>query len=86
MPRIKNQDEVKAYIQETVSKSEMDRTELNKGKTGCRLEGIKAINPVNGREVEVFIGDFVWQIMERVLLWLYQYMMNVTLNMRFPQY
>ena len=59
MPRIKNQDEVKAYIQETVSKSEMDRTELNKGKTGCRLEGIKAINPVNGREVEVFIGDFV---------------------------
>ncbi len=37
----------------------MDRTELNKGKTGCRLEGIKAINPVNGREVEVFIGDFV---------------------------
>ena len=59
MPRIKNQDEVKAYIQETVSKSEMDRTELNKGKSGCRLEGIKAINPVNGREVEVFIGDFV---------------------------
>ena len=59
MPRIKNQDEVKAYIQETVSKSEMDRTELNKGKSGCRLKGIKAINPVNGKEVEVFIGDFV---------------------------
>ena len=59
MPRIKNQEEVKAYIQQTLSKSDMDRTELNKGKTGCRLEGIKAINPVNGREVEVFIGDFV---------------------------
>ena len=59
MPRIKNQDEVKAYIQETVSKSEMDRRELNKGKSGCRLEDIKAINPVNGKEVEVFIGDFV---------------------------
>ena len=59
MPRIQNQEEVKAYIQETISKSDMDRTELNKGKTGCRLEGIKAINPVNGKEVEVFIGDFV---------------------------
>lgn len=59
MPRIKNQEEVKAYIQETISKSDMDRTELNKGKSGCRLEGIKAINPANGKEVEVFIGDFV---------------------------
>ena len=59
MPRIQNQEEVKAYIQETISKSDMDRTELNKGKSGCRLEGIKAINPVNGKEVEVFIGDFV---------------------------
>ena len=37
----------------------MDRTELNKGKTGCILKGIKAINPVNGREVPVFLGDFV---------------------------
>jgi len=59
MPRIQNQEEVKAYIQETISKSDMDRTELNKGKSGCRLEGIKAINPANGKEVEVFIGDFV---------------------------
>ena len=59
MPRIQNQEEVIAYIQETISKSDMDRTELNKGKSGCRLEGIKAINPVNGKEVEVFIGDFV---------------------------
>ena len=59
MPRIKNQDEVKAYIEEVNKKSEMDRTDLNKGKSGCRLEGIKAINPVNGKEAEVFIGDFV---------------------------
>ena len=59
MPRITNQEEVKAYIQETSSKSDMDRTELNKGKTGCRLEGIKAINPINGKEAEIFIGDFV---------------------------
>jgi len=59
MPRIKNVDEVKAYIEETSKKSELDRTELNKGKTGCKLEGIFAINPVNGKEVPVFIGDFV---------------------------
>ena len=59
MPRIKNQDEVKAYIEEVAKKSDMDRTELNKGKSGCRLEGIKAINPINGKEAEIFIGDFV---------------------------
>lgn len=59
MPRIKNQEEVKAYIKETVSKSDMDRTELNKGKSGCRLEGVKAINPATGKEAEIFIGDFV---------------------------
>ena len=57
--RVKNREEVEAYIDETTKKSELDRTELNKGKTGCRLEGIYAINPVNGREVPVFIGDFV---------------------------
>ncbi len=59
MPRIQNQAEVQAYIDETVKKNDMERTELNKGKTGCRLEGVYAINPVNGKEVEIFIGDFV---------------------------
>ena len=59
MPRIKNKDEVNAYIEETLKKSDMDRTELNKGKSGCILEGIYAINPVNGKEVPIFIGDFV---------------------------
>ena len=59
MPRIKNQDEVKAYIEETRKKNDMDRTELNKGKSGCRLEGVKCINPANGKEAELFIGDFV---------------------------
>ena len=59
MPRIKNQAEVQAYIDETVKKNDMDRTELNKTKSGCALEGIYAINPVNGKEVPVFIGDFV---------------------------
>ncbi len=59
MPRIKNQAEVQAYIDETVKKNDMDRTELNKTKSGCVLEEIYAINPVNGKEVPVFIGDFV---------------------------
>ena len=59
MPRIENKDEVNAYIAETLKKNDMDRTELNKTKSGCRLEGIFAVNPVNGKEVPVFIGDFV---------------------------
>lgn len=59
MDRIENKEEVQAYINETVKKSDMDRTELNKGKTGCRLQGVYAINPVNGKQVPVFIGDFV---------------------------
>ena len=59
LPRVENKEEALAYINETAKKSAMDRTELNKGKTGCILKGIKAINPVNGREVPVFLGDFV---------------------------
>ena len=59
MPRIENKDEVNAYIEETIKKSDMDRTDLNKTKSGCPLKGIYAINPVNGKEVPVYIGDFV---------------------------
>ncbi len=58
-PRIKNWDEVEKYREEVAKMSDMDRTELNKGKSGLRLEGVKAINPVNNREVEIFLGDFV---------------------------
>ena len=59
MPRVENKEEVEAYILETSKKSNLDRTELNKGKSGCEIKGIKAINPVNGKEVPVFLGDFV---------------------------
>ena len=59
MPRVKNKKEVEAYIKETSLKSAMDRTELNKGKSGVEVKGVKAINPVNGKEVPVFLGDFV---------------------------
>ena len=57
--RIENWDEVVAYRKETAKKSEFDRSELNKDKSGCILKGIYAINPVNGRQVPVYIGDFV---------------------------
>ena len=59
MPRVENKSEVEAYIKETSLKSAMDRTELNKGKTGVEVKGIKAINPINGEEVPIFLGDFV---------------------------
>lgn len=59
MPKIKNKEEVQNYILETSKKSNMDRTSLNKTKTGCVLKGIEAINPVNGKKVPIFVGDFV---------------------------
>lgn len=59
MPRVQNKEEVQKYIDETAKKTNMDRTDLNKGKTGCILQGITAINPVNGKEVPIFLGDFV---------------------------
>ena len=59
MPRVENKEEVEAYIKETSLKSAMDRTELNKGKTGVEVKGVKAINPINGKEVPIFLGDFV---------------------------
>ena len=57
--KITNWAEVEKYRKETAKKSEFDRIEMNKDKSGCKLEGITAINPVNGREVDVYIGDFV---------------------------
>ncbi|MCQ2979207.1 MAG: leucine--tRNA ligase [Clostridia bacterium] len=59
MDRIENKEEVQAYINETLKKNDMDRTELNKGKTGCELKGVTCINPINGKEARLFIGDFV---------------------------
>ena len=59
MPRVENKEEVENYILETSKKSSMDRTELNKGKTGVEVKGVKAINPITGKEVPIFLGDFV---------------------------
>ena len=59
LDRVENIEEVEAYIAETAKKNDLDRTDLNKTKSGCPLKGIFAINPVNGKKVPVFIGDFV---------------------------
>ncbi len=56
---IKNYDEVKKYQEETRYRSELDRISNQKEKTGCILEGLYAINPVNGRKVPIYIADFV---------------------------
>ena len=58
-PRIKNWREVEKYREATAKLSDLDRTELNKGKTGVKLDGIFAIHPLTKKEVPVFIGDFV---------------------------
>ena len=59
MDRLTNPEEVKAYQAEAASKSDMERTELNKDKTGVCLGGVRGINPVNGKEIPIFISDYV---------------------------
>ena len=57
--KITNYDAVEAYKAEAAKKSDFERTELVKDKTGVCLEGISAINPVNGKEIPIFISDYV---------------------------
>ena len=59
LPILKNADEVQKYIDDAAKKSEFERTELAKDKTGTRLEGVNAINPVTNEEIPVFISDYV---------------------------
>ena len=59
MPLLENAEEVQAYQRVAASKSDMERTELNKEKTGVKLSGVRGINPVNGREIPIFISDYV---------------------------
>ena len=56
---IKNADAVAAYQEEAARKSDFERTELNKDKTGVKLEGVAAINPVNGKQIPIFVSDYV---------------------------
>ena len=57
--RIANWDEVTAYREECAKKTEFERTQLVKEKTGVRLEGLCAVNPVNGKKIPIFIADYV---------------------------
>ena len=58
-PNIKNINEVRAYQQEAAKKSDFERTEINKDKTGVKLDGVMGINPVNNKEIPIFISDYV---------------------------
>ncbi|MBR4874594.1 MAG: leucine--tRNA ligase [Clostridia bacterium] len=57
--KIENIDEVRAYQAEAAKKSEFERTELSKEKTGVKLSGLLAINPVNDKRIPIFISDYV---------------------------
>ncbi len=57
--KLANADEVRAYQKTAASKSDLERTELNKEKTGVCLDGVRGVNPVNGKEIPIFISDYV---------------------------
>ncbi|HIT53586.1 MAG TPA: leucine--tRNA ligase [Candidatus Fimivicinus intestinavium] len=57
--QIENMDEVRAYQAEAARKSDFERTEVNKDKTGVCIRGVRAINPVNNTEIPIFISDYV---------------------------
>ena len=57
--KITNYDKVVEYKEEAAKKSDFERTELNKEKTGVKLEGVSAINPITGKEISVFASDYV---------------------------
>ena len=57
--KLKNIDEIRAYQAEAAHKSDFERTELNKEKTGVKLDGVMGINPVNDTEIPIFISDYV---------------------------
>ncbi|MBQ3107244.1 MAG: class I tRNA ligase family protein, partial [Firmicutes bacterium] len=59
MPQLGNADEIKAYQAKAAAKSDLERTELNKEKTGVKLDGVRGINPATGKEIPIFISNYV---------------------------
>ena len=57
--KISNMDEIKKYQEAAARKSDFERTEVAKEKTGVRIDGVNAINPVNNKEIPIFISDYV---------------------------
>ena len=56
---LKNWDEIQAYREEAAKKSDFERAELAKDKTGVQIDGLTAVNPVNGKEIPIWISDYV---------------------------
>ena len=56
--KLNNIEDVRAYREEAARKSDFERTELNKDKTGVKLDGVAAINPVNGKQIPIFVSDY----------------------------
>ena len=57
--QLENMDAIRAYQDQAARKSEFERAEVNKDKTGVELLGVRAVNPVNGKEIPIFISDYV---------------------------
>jgi leucyl-tRNA synthetase len=57
--KIKNLEEIKEYVRNSAKKSDLQRAEIHKEKTGIELKGIKAINPFNKQEIPIFVADYV---------------------------
>ena len=57
--KLQDMDAIREYQAAAARKSDFDRTEMNKDKTGVKLEGVRAVNPVNGKEIPIFISDYV---------------------------
>ena len=57
--KLQNMDAIREYQAAAARKSDFDRTEMNKDKTGVKLEGVRAVNPVHGKEIPIFISDYV---------------------------
>ena len=57
--KLTNIADVRAYREEAARKSDFERTELNKDKTGVKLDGVAAVNPVNGKQIPIFVSDYV---------------------------
>lgn len=57
--RIQNMDAIRSYRAECAKKTEFERTQLVKDKTGLKIEGLEAVNPVNGKKIPIFLADYV---------------------------
>lgn len=75
---IKNWDEVCAYREMAARKSDFERSELAKDKTGVMIDGLSAVNPVNGKEIPIWISDYVLMSYGTGASWQYRHTMSVT--------